>query len=233
MSVLAVIPARGGSKGIPRKNVLEIGGVPLIGRTVLAAKACPAIDDVVVSTDDAEIAAAARRFGAHVVDRPAELASDLASSESAIQHACRSWQAASGKTYDLVLLPQNTSPFHDPRDMASVIELAGGGLYRSCISVVETYKYFWFRGESGWRMPHQKRANRQQRGPWHQEAGSLYCTRYGSFCRDGNLFAEPVGTFTIPDWRGFELDDPQDVQVAQALCRVHEPNGLAARLRPG
>lgn len=87
MSCLAVIPARGGSKGVPRKNVRPLAGKPLIGHTIEAARSAKRIDRVVVSTDDAEIAAVARGFGAEVVIRPAELASDTASSESAVLHA--------------------------------------------------------------------------------------------------------------------------------------------------
>ena len=87
MSVVAIIPARGGSKGIPGKNLKLIGGVPLIGRAIESCKSVAAITDVYVSTDDAAIAEVARKFGAKVIDRPAELASDSASSESALLHA--------------------------------------------------------------------------------------------------------------------------------------------------
>ncbi len=87
MRAIAIIPARGGSKGVPGKNVARVGGVPLVARAVRSALAAPSIDGVFVSTDDAVIAAAARAAGADVVERPADLAGDLATSESALLHA--------------------------------------------------------------------------------------------------------------------------------------------------
>ena len=84
--VVAIIPARGGSKGVPRKNVRRVGGVARVARAVAAARAAASVDRVVVSTDDPEIAAVAEEWGAQVIARPADLAGDTASSESAVLH---------------------------------------------------------------------------------------------------------------------------------------------------
>lgn len=91
LKVLAVIPARGSSKGVPRKNIVRIGGIPLIGRTVQAAKSCLSIDDIIVSTDDVEIAKIAKNYGADVIERPAKLAEDDVSSEIIMLHNCEKW----------------------------------------------------------------------------------------------------------------------------------------------
>ena len=107
---LALIPARGGSKGIPGKNLQSVGGVPLIGRTVAAAKASTRVGRVVVSTDDDAIATAAKEYGAEVVRRPAAIASDTASSESALLHALDTLEQQSSLPKQLVFL-QCTSPF--------------------------------------------------------------------------------------------------------------------------
>jgi N-acylneuraminate cytidylyltransferase len=222
MSALAVILARGGSKGIPRKNLVPIGGVPLLGRSISAAKRCDAINDVVVSTDSPEIAQVARSYGAKVVDRPADLASDQASSESALQHAAETWGRLCGKSCDLLLLVQCTSPFQDPTDMQAVIDVMNTGRYNSCITVTETFRYFWAEGASGWYMPYQKRGRRQERRPWFEEAGSLYCVRYEAFMAGAKLFVPPVGTHAIPWWRSFEIDEPQDIKLAEALCSAFQ-----------
>jgi N-acylneuraminate cytidylyltransferase len=221
-TVLAVIPARGGSKGIPRKNLVPIAGVPLIVRTIRAAKACAAIDDVIVTTDSEDIADVASAAGAGIVHRPAELASDTASSESACAHALDVWQQTAGRAFDILLLVQNTSPFHDPEDMGRVIAAVAGGPYKSCITVTETYRYFWMPGDGGWHMPYQKRARRQDRSPWYQEAGSVYAVRAQEFRQTGSLFLSPVGTVTIPLWRAFEIDHPDDLPMAEALAEVFE-----------
>ena len=224
MGVLAVIPARGGSKGIPRKNLLPIGGVPLIVRTVRAAKACRAIEDVVVTTDDAGIAAAAAAHGATVVDRPALLASDTASSESVVVHAVEVWSGRTRKACDILLLLQNTSPFHDPGDMQAVVDKMKSGVYNSCVTVTPTLRYFWAEGSNGWFMPHQKRGRRQVRQPWFEEAGSIYGVRGTLFQESGgNLFVPPVGVVEVPWWRAFEIDEPEDIPVAEALCHTFAP----------
>ena len=221
MTVVAVIPARGGSKGIPRKNLVPIGGVPLVARAVRAAKNCRAIDDVVVSTDSAEIGAVARSYGATVVDRPAELAGDRASTESALLHAVQTWSERNRSQCDILLLVQCTSPFHDPGDMEAVVEAVKSGGCNSCITILETFRYFWAEGPGGWHMPYQKRARRQERRAWFEEAGSLYCVRCELFVPEGNLFAPPVGAQVIPRWRAFEVDEPEDIKFAELLCGAY------------
>ncbi|MBP5869453.1 N-acylneuraminate cytidylyltransferase [Streptomyces scabiei] len=109
--VLAVIPARGGSKGVPAKNLAPVGGVPLVTRAVRECLAAGLVTHVVVSTDDHAIAAAARESGAEVVLRPAAIAGDTATSEAAVLHALDAHEALHGATVDVVLLVQCTSPF--------------------------------------------------------------------------------------------------------------------------
>lgn len=110
VETIAIIPARGGSKGVPGKNVARVGGIPLIARAVRAALSSGVIDLVVVSTDDAVIASAARTAGAQVVERPAEISGDTASSESALLHALDTL-AADGIAPRVTAFLQATSPF--------------------------------------------------------------------------------------------------------------------------
>jgi N-acylneuraminate cytidylyltransferase len=226
MRVLAIIPARGGSKGIPNKNILPIGGRPLLGRTIEAARNCCLVNDILVTTDSPVIAGLARQYGAEVVKRPETLAGDHVASEAALQHACEDWEQRTGLHYDLLLLPQNTSPFHDASDMEGVIQTVSSGLFNSCITVVRTYRYFWSMGENGSAgMVHQKRAPRQQRSPLYEEAGSLYCVRYDHFRRTGDLFAAPTGIVEVPWWKSVELDESSDIELADFVCAVYEGCG--------
>src|SRR6187402_3673121 len=123
MGVVAIIPARGGSKGVPGKNLRRVGGVPLIVRAVIAARSCLAIDRVVVSTDDAGIATAARSAEAEVVDRPAVIAGDTASSESALLHTMQELD----EQPDIVVFIQATSPFIRPTDLDEAIARVEAG----------------------------------------------------------------------------------------------------------
>lgn len=104
MKIVAIIPARGGSKGIPGKNIKQCAGKPLIAWTIESAKQCKMLNRVIVSTDDKKIAEVAKEYGAEVVDRPAELATDTATTMSALQHVLESVEA------DIVVLLQCTSP---------------------------------------------------------------------------------------------------------------------------
>src|SRR5919112_939049 len=113
---VAVIPARGGSKGVPGKNLRRVGGRSLIVRAVHACQAADAVDAVYVSTDDYEIASAATQAGANVIIRPDDIAGDTATSESAILHALQQLGAA-GVEPEVLVLVQCTSPFILPADL--------------------------------------------------------------------------------------------------------------------
>ncbi|WP_419997368.1 cytidylyltransferase domain-containing protein [Streptomyces boninensis] len=119
-TVLAVIPARGGSKGVPGKNLAEVGGVPLVARAVRACRDAGLVTDVVVSTDDPAIAAAGRGAGAQVVQRPPAIAGDTATSEAAVLHAMDAFEALTGKQTDVVVFAQCTSPFLTSEDVDGV-----------------------------------------------------------------------------------------------------------------
>ncbi|HAM45519.1 MAG TPA: acylneuraminate cytidylyltransferase, partial [Propionibacteriaceae bacterium] len=123
--VLAVIPARGGSKGVPGKNVARIGGVPLVARAVRAALGAEHIDQVAVSTDDPEIARAAEQAGAIVVQRPAELAGDTATSEAALTHAIGAIHGEHPP--EIVVMIQATSPFITSAELDDLVGVIKAG----------------------------------------------------------------------------------------------------------
>ena len=120
--LLAVIPARGGSKGLPGKNLRPLAGLPLIGHSILFAQMCPQIDRCIVSTDVQEIADVSRRLGAEVPFlRPQELAQDETPIWPVIRHALAFAEEQEGRPYDLVLLLDPTSPGRDPSDVAGAL----------------------------------------------------------------------------------------------------------------
>ncbi|NUT58774.1 MAG: NTP transferase domain-containing protein, partial [Agromyces sp.] len=124
---VAIIPARGGSKGLPGKNVMRVGGIPLVARAVAAARAARTVGRVVVTTDDGEIARVARQAGASVVQRPAELAGDTASSESALLHALDALRGSDRDEASVTLFIQATSPFVEPEDLDSAVTAVATG----------------------------------------------------------------------------------------------------------
>lgn len=123
-SILAVIPARGGSRGLPGKNLKKLGGVPLVGHSIAAAHTVPAVRRTIVSTDDEQIAIVSRSFGADVPFlRPAELATDTAPTGPVIAHALAAAEAEGDAPYDAVLLLEPTSPVRDPARLAEAVGL--------------------------------------------------------------------------------------------------------------
>jgi len=122
-NVVAIIPARGGSKGLPRKNVRLLAGKPLIAYTIEVAKQCALIHRVIVSTDDAEIAQVARQFGAEVpFIRPAELAADYASTESVLKHAVEWLEENEGYPVDIMVFLQPTDIFRKRSMLETVVK---------------------------------------------------------------------------------------------------------------
>ncbi|MEU3629412.1 acylneuraminate cytidylyltransferase [Streptomyces fradiae] len=142
-TVLAVIPARGGSKGLPGKNLAPVGGVPLVARAVRACLAARRVTHVAVSTDDPEIAAVASGAGAEVVARPAALAGDTATSEAALLHALDAHEARHGRPADVVLLVQCTSPFVTPGDVDGVAAQVLDHGADTALTVAPSHGFLW------------------------------------------------------------------------------------------
>ncbi|MEU3946169.1 N-acylneuraminate cytidylyltransferase [Streptomyces sp. NPDC029526] len=147
--VLAVIPARGGSKGVPAKNLAPVGGVPLVARAVRACRAARHVTDVVVSTDDPAISDVARRAGAEVVLRPAALSGDTATSEAAVLHALDAHEDTHGRPVDVVLLVQCTSPFLTSDDVDAVAAAVVEGRADTAVTVAPFHGFLWRDGATG------------------------------------------------------------------------------------
>lgn len=216
MSVVAVIPARGGSKQVPRKNVMPIGGVPLVARAIEAARAAPQIDRVVVSTDDAEIAEISRRYGAEVIDRPARLSGDTASSEAALLHALEEL----GDVEVLAFL-QATSPFIESAALGRAVDRVRSGAEDVVFSAFETYAFLWQQTESGAvGVNHDAahRPRRQDREPHFHETGAFYVMRAAGFIEAKHRFFGRVGIELADERSAIEIDSADQAQLAQAIA---------------
>ncbi|MFC4138196.1 MULTISPECIES: acylneuraminate cytidylyltransferase [unclassified Microbacterium] len=216
---VAIIPARGGSKGVPGKNLRRVGGVPLVARAVRAAAS--AVDLVVVSTDDAEIADVSRAAGARVIDRPAELAGDDASSESALLHVLDVLEA-DGLQASTVVFVQATSPFIPADGITEAVALIEGGTYDSVFSACETYGFLWRRDAGGAAVAinHDAahRPRRQDREPHYLETGAFYAFDAVGFRRFRHRFFGLVGIVTVPEHTAIEIDDEHHLALAEALA---------------
>ncbi len=225
--VVAVIPARGGSKGVPRKNLRRVGGVPLVGRAIAAARAAALVDRVVVSTDDPELAAVAREWGAEVVDRPAELAGDTASSESALLHALDVLRERGVEARVLVFL-QATSPFLDPEDLDDAVGRVLAGPETSVFSAVESWGFLWRHGDRGMvGVNHDPagRPRRQDRAPEYLETGAFYVLDAAGFRAAGHRFFGRTGIAVVPERHALEIDTEEQLRLANAVAPLVAPTG--------
>jgi YrbI family 3-deoxy-D-manno-octulosonate 8-phosphate phosphatase len=222
--ILAVIPARGGSKGIARKNVRPVGGKPLLGWTIEAARASRRVERVAVSTDDPEIAAVAVRFGAEVIDRPTGISGDSASSESALLHALEHLRSVEGYAPDVLVFLQCTSPLTAPEDIDGTIEAMERQGADTALAVVPFHYFLWRRDDSGdgLGINHDRRVRplRQARDPQFLEAGSVYVMKADGFRRAGHRFFGKTALHEVPAARRWEIDDPVDLDVAEVLLRA-------------
>lgn len=222
---VAVIPARGGSRGVPRKNVARVGGIPLVARAVRAALDSGRIDRVVVSTDDAEIADAATHAGAEIVWRPAELSGDHASSETALVYALDAL-AERGVRVEVLAFLQATSPFIPAAELGRACELVASGEADSCFSARESYEFFWTERDGlaealGHDASHRPR--RQDRDPAYVETGAFYVMSADGFRRAGHRFFGRVRVVEVPEATAIEIDTPDELAAARALAPLVAP----------
>lgn len=229
--VVAVIPARGGSKGIPGKNLARVGGISLIARSVYAARATKSIERVYVSTDDESIAAAAAKAGAEVILRPAELAADTSSSESALLHACDQIESELGIEPGVLVFIQATSPFIDPAELDAGIARVLDGEFDSLFAAAETYEFLWRYGPSGAvGINHESsyRPRRQDREPHYRETGAFYVMKWPGFRSSGHRFFGRIGLQIVTDRSAIDVDTHDDLDIARALAPLVASAELAS-----
>ncbi len=222
--VLGIIPARGGSKGVPRKNVRPLAGKPLIVWTIEAAQRAELVARVVVSTDDDEIADISRAAGAEVIMRPAELATDTAPTEPAMFHALEVLKQREGYRPDAVALLQCTSPLRG----ADIIDACIRKLFQTGCDAVMTVTpvQHWYL--SGTIQPpdifvpeydYQKRPRSQDMPEKYRENGAVYVTRIDSFYRFRNRLGGEVRVVVMDPIRSIDIDTPEDFELAELALR--------------
>lgn len=221
MNVVALIPARGGSKGIPRKNVVPFLGRPLITYTIEQSLAAEHVDGTVVSTDDDEIATVSESVGADVIERPAELARDESPTEDAMLHSVEVLEAR-GREPDVVVLLQCTSPLRGENDIDGAVELVVDGRYDSALSVCEDHSFYW-RNEGGEGVPvnydPRDRKRRQDMETQYRENGSIYVTEIDLLRQTACRLGGDVGLYVMPKPFGHEIDTPEDLRVVESIGR--------------
>jgi N-acylneuraminate cytidylyltransferase len=225
MTIGAIIPARGGSKGIPGKNLRHVAGKALIVHAIHAALFCEKVDRVAVSTDDPAIAALSKAAGAEIIWRPADISDDTASSESALLHGLETWQA-SGFVPDYLLFLQCTSPLTRPKDIDDLITHAVHNEADTAFTGVANHRFIWKKDPAGtWvGVNHDKstRLRRQDRVYEIMENGAAYFMKTEGFLRSKHRFFGKTVCWELPAHHCIEIDDELDLQLIQTVAQARQ-----------
>lgn len=222
--MLAIIPARGGSKGVPNKNVRLLFGKPLIVWSIEQALACPKISKVIVSTDSPIIAEVASNAGAIVPGlRPSDLAADTTATEPVLLHVLDHW-CADGEPESFMLL-QPTSPLRLPGSIDAAISEYTTLEVDSLVSVCENHAFFWKNITQPQALYNYKRRPRRQdilpNDKWYRETGSIYITRTALFRANENRLGGKIAMYKMSEDESFEIDTETDFRLLQTLFEIN------------
>lgn len=220
--VIAIIPARGGSKGIPGKNLKLVCGKPLLAWSILHARSADLVDSVWVSSDSDEILAVAAEYGAHPVRRPENLSGDTATSESAWQHAL-DYVEASGVDVELVIGMQPTSPIRASADLDVAVAQMRSDALDSLLTVAEVEDFFTWRvgvdGPESINYDYRSRQRRQQIEKRYLENGSFYIFKPAIIRTLDNRLGGKIGMHVMERYKMFQIDNPEDILLCESIMR--------------
>ena len=221
----AVILARGGSKGIHKKNIMDFAGKPLLTWSILQAFESGVVDTVYVSSDSDEILDVAVRYGAVAIRRPDELATDTTTSEAALTHALDQIHRERGTDPERIIFLQATSPLRESSDIAGAVRAFDDQHVDSLFSDAVLDDFCAWAEEDGvlkgktfdpW-----NRGRRQERKPLYLENGSIYIFKPSLLRNTGNRLGGKIGRYSMPFWKSFEIDTLENAELCELYFRKH------------
>ena len=220
--VIAIILARGGSKGIPKKNILNFAGHPLVAWTVIQAKLSKEVDEVYISSDSDEILEIAEKYGAKIIKRPAEISGDSAKSEEAIIHAL----SILGADQEMIIMLEPTAPLRKAEDIDNCIKMFRKEEWDSCFSGALLQDFLlWKKDKNGnlnsLNYDYKNQGPRQLREPDYVENGAIFVFKPKIMVNEKNRFGGKIGLFPNNFWQSFEIDDPEDWEFVELIFRKY------------
>lgn len=216
MKTVALILARGGSKRVPRKNLQPINDKPLLAYGVEAALNCKEIAEVWVSTDCKEIAKTAEHYGAKVHMRPDELASDTATSESALLE----FEKSKATSFDILCFMQPTSPLTQSSHLSQGIELVANGKCDSALSVSEDVRFYWNAHRKPINYDPLNRPRSQElKGKTYRESGAFYISTREALLKSGCRISGKVEFVVVPEGYSWEIDTWEDFKIVETILK--------------
>lgn len=231
MKILAVIPARGGSKTIPRKNVIPFAGKPLIYYTIRSALESKRIDRVIVSTDDEEIAKISKKYGAEVIKRPKTLATDSAPMVPVIQHAVKKLEKE-GYNPDVITILQPTSPLRDSGDIDRALKMFTKSKSESMAGVCEAEKspYWMYKiGKNGSLealiKTRKKYTRRQDLPKVYRLNGAFYAVKREILMNKNTIYTRTTKPFFMSQLKSIDIDTKMDLKIAEIFLKNFDEYG--------
>lgn len=223
--IIAIILARGGSKGIPNKNLIDFAGKPLLAWSILQARAATVIDAVFVSSDSPAILEVAAQYGALPIRRPDNLSTDIASSEAALIHALDTIAKEQGAEPKTIVFLQATSPLREPADIdGAVAAFRSQGADSLFADAVLDDLCAWYEEDGalkGKTFDPFNRGRRQDRKPLYLENGSIYVFKPDLLRNTGNRLGGKIARYTMDYWKSFEIDALENVELCEYYFRKH------------
>ena len=219
MKTIIIIPARGGSKRIENKNMIDVAGKPLIVWSIEQALQAKKVDDVFVTTDDGKIAEISKKVGATVIERSKELSSDTAKSESALLHAVNYIENDLKMGFDKIVFLQATSPIRERNDIDEALKKFDrdnlDSLF-SCCRVEDRFVWEEHNGEyKSITYNYKERRRRQDIKPKFLENGSIYVFKKIILKEMGNRLGGKIGIYEMPGWKSFQIDKKDDIGICE------------------
>jgi CMP-N-acetylneuraminic acid synthetase len=224
--IVAIIPARGGSRGIPSKNIKRLFGEPLIAWTIKQAKKSGYLDEIIVSTEDEEIAEISRKYGAEIIKRPEELAKDESPTIDAVFHVLEILRTENYNS-NIVVLLQPTSPLRTAKDIDNAIELFLNSNYESVVSVceIEHPPYWSFKIKGEYLEPlfgnEYLKMRRQDLHKTYMPNGAIYISTPQILYKYRSFYCEKTIPYIMPAERSIDIDTEIDFMLAELLMRKY------------
>ena len=221
--ILAIIPARGGSKGLPRKNILDLNGKPLIAWTIESSLKSKYITKTVVSSDDDEILNISQEYKSEIIKRPDELALDTTASEPVVKHVIEELQKEN-QEFDYIVLLQPTSPLRDTQNIDDALDMLFKYNATSLISVCEIdnkilkafkeNKNGFIEGVSNNKYPFMRR---QDLPKTYLSNGAIYIIKVSEFMKNNSFYADKTISYCMDDITSLDIDTKEDLEKTQSI----------------
>lgn len=224
--ILAFIPARGGSKGIPNKNIKLFNGKPLIEWTIKSALKSKLVDKIIVSSDSKKILSLSKKLGADVVLRPKNISGDYATTEQAIKHYIQNTK----DSFDVIVLLSPTSPIRKIEDIDNTIKEFKKKKLDSCFSASKLSDFLiWKLNPKTMKFESinydfKNRGNRQKREPNYLENGSIYVFKTNLIKFNNNRISGKIGMYLMNFWQSFEIDEKDDWKLLETIQKTYIKN---------